>query len=112
ADAASNEAVSPEPPAAPASFVMPTAPCADDRLAADFAQGTLASVQVATAGDGELTLAPALSTDFPGTALPAGWTSAPWGGGGTATVGGGVLTLNGAEASTSASFGPGKSLEF
>jgi len=112
-DAASNEATSPEPPAAPASFAMPVAPCADDRLAADFAQGsTGANTVVTQTGDGEVTLAGAVHEDFSGSSLPAGWGSSLWSGGGTVTVGGGVLTVSGAAAYTTSSFGPGRSIEF
>jgi hypothetical protein len=113
ADGSNNEAVSPEPPAPPASFDMPATPCAEDRLAADFAQGTPgASTLVTQSGDGELTLAPAVHADFSGASLPAGWGSAPWTAGGTATVSGGMLTVDGAAAYTTAAFGPGRSLEF
>ena len=48
------------------------------------------------------TLAETDPFDFDGTALPAGWTSAPWSVGGTVIVGGGALTADGAAASGSA----------
>src|SRR5262249_5024250 len=62
--------------------------------------------------DGELILAPAAGTEFTGTALPASWFSTPWNTGGTAGGGGGVLTVDGARAGTTALYGPGRSLEF
>ena len=113
ADAASNAATSPAPPAAPATFMTPGTACALDQTAAEFAQGsTIASVAITEVGDGELTLAPLVSADFSGSALPAGWGSAPWTGGGSATVAGGKLTVSGAGAFGTSAFGPGRSIEF
>jgi hypothetical protein len=112
-DAASNMATEPQPPSAPLSLTMPDAPCFVDATATDFAQGTTgAATLVSERADGEVTLAPAVRADFGGVALPAGWTSAPWTGGGTAIVGSGQLQVSGAAAYTLATFGPGRSLEF
>ena len=63
-------------------------------------------------GDGELTLTPADGSDFNGASLPASWTSSPWAAGGSATVGGGLLTVDGAFVGTNTSYTPGRSLEF
>ena len=49
---------------------------------------------------------------FSGTTLPAGWGSFLWSGGGTATVAGGVLDVDGAAARTDATYGPAMSIEF
>ena len=45
---------------------------------------------------GEVILAPKLSAEFTGEALPEGWTVTPWAEGGTGTLGDGMLTLDGA----------------
>jgi phosphodiesterase/alkaline phosphatase D-like protein len=112
-DPSLNSATDPNAPAAPRSFTTPAAPCPSDQTAADFGLGTLdANTAISLEGDGEVILAPQLMTEFPGAALPAGWSSGTWAAGGTATVGGGALTVDGAHVNTDASFGPGRSLEF
>ena len=84
-----------------------------DTTAADFGGGTLdAGVALVQTGDGEVILKPTAGSEFSGTALPADWTSTPWGTGGAATVSGGRLTVDGALASTTALYTPGRSLEF
>ena len=87
-----------------------------DDTTADFAAGvTGAATYVSdTAGDGEVVLAPTLSAEFEGTALPAGWTSTLWAGGGPggSTVGGGAVVVDGALLATDATYGPGRSIEF
>ncbi|MGH7724670.1 MAG: N,N-dimethylformamidase beta subunit family domain-containing protein [Candidatus Eiseniibacteriota bacterium] len=114
ADAATNPATEPNPPAAPLSFSTPAPPCLVDDLTADFADGTPdANIALTTAADGEVTLKAALFEDFPGTALPAGWGSFPWAGGGGATVGGGSITVDASCVNPlGAGFGPGTVLEF
>jgi len=114
ADAVNNLATEPILSSDPLTFAMPAGPCAQDQTAADFAQGATAGSTIVTqVGDGEVTLAPAVNEEFSGSGLPAGWTSTNWVGGGTAGASGGVLTVSGAAASTSATFsGPGRSLEF
>ena len=47
-----------------------------------------------------MTLGPALAADFSGSALPSGWSSSAWTGGGSAAVAGGSLVVNGARAIT------------
>jgi hypothetical protein len=112
ADVWSNEATEPAPPAVPLTFTTPLQPCFVDNTAGEFGAGTLDSVQVtSTIGDGEVTLSPALLEEFAGTGLPADWASGPWTGG-TATVSGGVLTVDGAHAQTSATFARGRVLEY
>ncbi len=84
-----------------------------DTTAADFSAGTPgANTAVVQTGDGEVILAPSEDAEFSGSSLPADWTSTPQGAGGTATVAGGLLAVDGSLASTSAFYGPGRSLEF
>ncbi len=86
---------------------------ATDTTVADFSAGTLdANTRVSQIGDGEVILAGAVNEEFSGSALPAGWSGAPWGGGGSVAVSGGQLTVDGARAGTDASFAPGLALEF
>jgi hypothetical protein len=84
-----------------------------DTLAADFSAGQTASgTMVVASGDGGLILAPQAGAEFSGTALPLGWYSHQYSGSGSAVVGGGLLTADGAQAGSSALFGPGQTLEF
>ena len=65
-----------------------------DGSGADFSAGsTDAGSHVA----GEVTLTPHLVGDFTGETLPDGWVVEPWVPGGTGTLGGGALTLDGAK---------------
>jgi len=93
------------PPQPPSGFV--------DTSLADFGRGTInAGGYLAHSGDGEVTLAPAVGTEFDGTALPTGWSAVSWGGATTTvSVSGGALTVDGARASTDALFGA-RALEF
>ncbi len=112
ADVSGNGASSPVAPAT-LTFVTPAAPCPADQTAADFGLGTPdANTMVALEGDGEVVLKPAgIAEEFAGTSLSAAWTAASYGGG-SATVAGGALTVDAWHASTVATFGPGRSLEF
>jgi hypothetical protein len=78
----------------------------------DFSGGTNANTEVVPPGD--LALSPVfdVSEEFDGTALPAGWEVTPWAMGGSATVGGGVLTVDGARANTTGFYASGRSLDF
>jgi hypothetical protein len=78
----------------------------------DFSGGSHTDTEVVPPG--ELALSPVfdISEVFDGTTLPTGWEMAPWGGGGTATVGGGVLTVDGARANPTAFYDPGRSLDY
>ena len=112
ADVAGNRATYPAAPASPAQFTSPSSVFIDT-TASDFGAGTLDSnTYISQTGDGEVILAPTVGAEFSGTSLPIGWTSTPWGTGGTATVSNGNLTLDGARANTVATYGPGRSLEF
>ena len=84
-----------------------------DATAAQFASGTAdANVRVTEVADGEVALRSDVGTEFSGTVLPAGWEGAVWNTGGTTTVTAGGLVVNGARASTTATFGAGRALEF
>ncbi len=83
-----------------------------DTTLADFGAGTLDAVALVEMGNGEVSLKPAAGSEFAGTALPTDWSSTAWDTGGTATVSGGLLTVDGARAGTTAVYGPGRSLEF
>ncbi|MDQ2913089.1 MAG: Ig-like domain-containing protein, partial [Chloroflexota bacterium] len=112
ADAAANSATSPGPPAAAATFSTPSAALIDTSVA-DFAAGsTGSSTYIGDATGGEVTLAPTVGTEFSGTTLPIGWSSAPWGTGGAVTVSGGQATVDGTLLATTGSYGPGRSIEF
>jgi hypothetical protein len=84
-----------------------------DTSTADFAGGTFSSgvTSVAT-GDGEVSLRPTAGSEFSGSSLPSGWASTTLATGGSSTVSGGALTVNGARAGTSSTYGRGRSLEF
>jgi len=114
-DLANNSTTGPNPPIAPLSFTTVGVPCAQDATEADFAAGTPGSgTRVAVAGNGEVILDPERAADF--TTLPptSEWNSFPWSTGGTATVAGGNLVVDGVRFNTEpeAGYGPGRSLEF
>ncbi|MEO8216511.1 MAG: N,N-dimethylformamidase beta subunit family domain-containing protein [Acidobacteriota bacterium] len=83
-----------------------------DTTVADFAAGSPAGVSITLSGDGELTLSPAVSEDFSGSAIPLGWTLSPWNNGGDAVVANGEVTVNGGLLATSATYGPGRAIDF
>ena len=83
-----------------------------DTTVADFGAGTTGgSTYVSGTANGEVILAPTVGAEFSGSSLPVGWESGAWTGG-TASVGGGSVTVDGAWARTSATFAPGRALEF
>lgn len=68
-----------------------------DSSAADFAAGcTDSGAYVARTLAGEVILAPDAAAEFTGEVLPEGWTVTPWADGGHATLGEGMLSLDGA----------------
>jgi hypothetical protein len=86
-----------------------------DTTAADFGAGTTGTdTYVSQTADGEVTLAPIVGAEFSGSSLLSGWTTkgTPWAAGGSAPVAGGLLSIDGTMAATTATFGPGRSLEF
>jgi len=110
-DAANNSATSPVAPGT-LTFTTPSIPLGDD-TAADFALSTLGTcVADGSIGDGALRLPSTIDEAFSGSTLPPEWTANVWSGGSTPSVASGLLTLNGSEAYTDATFGPGKTLEF
>ncbi len=97
-----------------ASFTMPaTTLVATDTSVADFSAGTLdGNEYIAATADGEVILAPAGGSEFPGSTLPADWSTTAWNAGGTATVANGALAVDGSRAGTIANFAAGRSVEF
>ena len=83
-----------------------------DTTVADFGLGVTASTVVTDVGGGEVTLSPTVNEEFNGSAVPAGWEAATWNPGGSATVAGGSLAVDGAYARTTALHSPGHVLEF
>jgi hypothetical protein len=115
ADAANNAATAPVLASDPLSFSTPGPACFRDETAAQFAQGTTGTnTYIAEMADGEVVLKPTLGTEFSGTTLPAGWRAGTFvpTAGGSLSVGGGLITVNGTHAVATASVGPGTSLEF
>ena len=98
-------------PATPASF-QTAAATVSDTSAADFASGTGSCSAVTMIQAGAVILTPAVDVEFPGSSLPAGWSSTTWSSGGGYTVAGGSVTVDGADVFSAASYGPGLSLEF
>ena len=112
ADASANAATQPVPGDAPLNFTMPATPCINDITAADFGAGTTdVNTAIVSAEDGEVILKPALSEDFEGTAIPAGFTEGVFNAGGT-TVNGGLVTVSGTHIYSNNSIAAGSSLEF
>ncbi len=113
-DQATNSSSSPIPPAT-LTFTAPVPappPCMLDDEAAEFALGTFANAHLSLVDDGVILL-PRAASEF--TTLPPTneWASYPWTGG-TSTVSGGVLSVDGARYNVNAAttFGPGSVLEF
>ena len=81
--------------------------------AADFSAGTLNScVADGSIGDGAVRLPLTIDEAFSGTALPTGWSSVPWGGGGTSAVDGDQITVDGALAASETYYASGRAVEF
>jgi hypothetical protein len=111
-DPFNNATTWPDPIDPPLSFTTPSA-AFRDTTAADFAAGTTgACAWISETGDGEVILAPAAGAEFSGGTLPADWMMTPWGGGGTATVAGGRVTLSAAWIGTNALRPAGRAVEF
>ncbi|MBK9121839.1 MAG: tandem-95 repeat protein [Chloroflexi bacterium] len=111
-DLSANTSTSPEPPALPLTFTT-NMPSVGDTTTADFSNGT-GGCTVWTIGDGAVTLPPTAASEFNGTSIPAGWVerSAPWNTGGFATVGSGVLSVDGQRVSTGSPYTANLTLEF
>jgi hypothetical protein len=81
-----------------------------DDTAAHFAAGTPGAATDVVAV-GSVRLKPA-TEGFDGTSLPVGLTATAWGPSGTASVGGGVLAVDGARVHGATIYGPGEAIEF
>jgi hypothetical protein len=91
-------------------FSAVTATTSGDFLLGGKVSGGAAVVQTA---DGEVSLAPALGSEFFGTALAAGWTNQVLAAGGSMVVGGGSVKVNGAAiVGGTVPVGGGRSLDF
>ena len=105
-----------------ASMFTTPSPTFRDTLSSDFAAGSTASTYLAEDLDGEVMLAPAVGSEFSGTALQPGWSDVPWGIGGVSTLGGGRLLVDGTllgactivrdRCRETPTYLPGRSLEF
>jgi hypothetical protein len=79
----------------------------------EFKQGTAGTgLYLAEMDGGEITLAPTVGSEFAGTALPTGWTSAKLATGGTSVVGGDVIKVDGAAVLGPGPYAAGRSIEF
>lgn len=116
ADAAGNSATSPQAADPPATVTTPVVRTVTDTTVTDFAAGaTGASTFVGASdstADGEILLRPAIGEEFSGTALPSGWASTANVTGGTSSVSGGALRVDGARSGTTATYARSRSLEF
>ena len=111
ADDADNTATEPPVIDSPATFETPYPPCLAASTVADFAGGVHAGTYVSEVQDGELMLMPVESHDFGGDALPGDWYTY-FNPGGSAVVGGGVLTLDGGRVAPAPLYAPERSIEF
>ncbi len=114
-DSSANSATYPATGNTPLTFTVPDARIIDTTVA-DFSGGSLVpNTYITSDEDGEVILSPATGSEFFGSDLPAGWFIAQYpatGSGGTATVSGGLLTMDGTRVGTNATFSPGRSLDF
>jgi phosphodiesterase/alkaline phosphatase D-like protein len=105
-------AVSPAQTDPPAQFVTPVV-TRTDTMFTEFNGGTTGSnTYVSQTQNGEVILRPARGAEFTGTTIPSQWTATLWQTGGSATVGQGVVTMDGARVGTSTTFGTGRTVEF
>ena len=89
-------------------------PSFTDTTYADFSAALASTCEVGShETGGDVLLPPTVGSGFDGTALPRGWAATPWTTGGAATVGGGLLTVDGVRADGGATlYSPGRVLEF
>jgi uncharacterized repeat protein (TIGR02543 family) len=109
-DIATNATTEPDLGSAALSFTTATPPCFADLVASDFDQGTTSGTQVTS--DGVLLL-PTAGSAFNTLPPVTEWASFPWTGG-TSTVAGGILSVDGARYNSqpaTTTFGPGSVLE-
>ena len=96
------------------SFTTGSGTFTDDTYA-DFGQGAYdpTGIYVSEAGDGEIILTPMVVSEFSGTTLPSGWTTAPFGGSpSSVTFSGGWANIVHAWLYTTATYSAGRSIEF
>lgn len=111
-DPGNNTDIEPQPPGT-LSFTMPVPPCFFDWVPDDFAQGTFSSTYLSLDDDGVI-LKPTAAAEFSVLPPTGEWQSFAWTGG-TSTVSGGVLTVDGARFNSQpvgTTFSPGATLEF
>ena len=103
----------PTPGPAPTDTPPPAVGCFVDDSLSDFASGTNSNTFVSEVNGGQLILAPTVGENFSGSTLPSGWTANEWtpGSGGTATVSGGSIAVEGSRAGTNADYAAGATLE-
>jgi N,N-dimethylformamidase beta subunit-like protein/uncharacterized protein DUF4082/Big-like domain-containing protein/purple acid phosphatase-like protein/Ig-like domain-containing protein len=97
-------------PPSPASFLMLGA--LSDSALSDFAGGSGSCSVVTLGSGGAVILAPTADAEFTGATLPSGWLSNVWAVPGGFTLGGGALTVDGADVASGATYAVGSSLEF
>jgi phage tail protein X len=97
----------------PASFTMPPGTLIDTTVA-DFSAGTPdANTYISQTNNGEVILNPTAGAEFSGTTLQSGWAvQTIWNTGGSAVVTNGTVTVDAASVGTTATYGPGSSMEF
>ncbi len=111
-DLSGNSTTSPEVPALPAQLTT-LLPEIIDTTTADFGAGTFADTLATPTGDGAVALGTSAVQDFDGSSLPATFAAGPpWTSGGSATVSAGSLSVDGTPVRSTATYGPGTSVEF
>ena len=91
----------------------PPSPEATHTSVSDFTAGTHTGTHVTDDNGGEVILKPEIAEEFSGAGLPASFGySGNWGPGGSQTVSGGSLNVDGGYAGTTNTYGSGRSLEF
>ena len=96
------------------SFTTSTAPPQQftDTTVFDFGAGTFTNTAVSMRANGEVSLNPTVGNTFDVNGLPTGWASSLWSPSGGGVVQGGVISVNGARIYTTATYSPGRTLEF
>ena len=109
-DGSNNAATAPPVANPPATFATPFI-SRTDTTTGDFTAGTRSGAYVSETQNGEVILNPTRGAEFTGTVVPSQWFTTVWQTGGTATVGQGVLTLDGARGG-STRHATGRTVEF
>ena len=89
--------------------------CFTDTTVSDYTAGTVGTgTYLSEMTDGEVILAPTVGSEFSGSSLPGGWEHAAWGSGGSESynVSGGKVFLQNTKINPTATFGPGRTIEF